>query len=137
MKKLNSSDHRLFTGVVILFAVFSIMNSCKKPIDTMYGITSTTGSTTGTTGGSSGPGTNEVWIQGMAFNPATITVSAGTTIVWTNKDAVAHTVTSTTGLFNSPSLGTNATYSRLFSTAGTYNYYCAVHPAMTATVIVN
>jgi len=129
MKKSDGSNHRLFTGVVILFAVICIMNSCKKPYDNMYGTGTTTGSTTGTTGGSSSPGANEVWIQGMAFNPATIT--------WTNKDAAAHTVTSTAGLFNSPSLGTNGTYSRLFTTAGTYNYFCAVHPSMTATVIVN
>ena len=124
-------------GLAILVAVISIMNSCKKPMDTMYGMTSTTGSTSGTTGGSTSPGTNEVWIQGMAFSPATITVTAGTTITWTNKDAVAHTVTSTTSLFSSPSIGPNGTYSHLFSTAGTYNYFCTIHPSMTATVIVN
>jgi plastocyanin len=137
MKKVNGSNRRLFTGVVILFSVFSIMNSCKKPYDSMYTTGTTTGSTTGTTGSSSGPGANEVWIQGMAFSPATITVATGTTITWTNKDAVAHNVTSTTSLFNSPSIGTNGTYSHLFPTAGTYNYYCTVHPSMTATVIVN
>lgn len=92
---------------------------------------------TGGTGGTSGPGVNEVFIQGMAFNPSTITVAAGTTITWTNKDAIAHTVTSLTNLFNSGNIGTGGTYSFTFTTAGSYSYYCAIHPTMTASVTVN
>lgn len=80
---------------------------------------------------------NEVFIQGMAFNPATITVAANTTITWTNKDAVAHTVTSDTGLFDSGTILTNGTYSYTFSTAGTYPYHCTSHSSMTATVKVS
>jgi plastocyanin len=83
------------------------------------------------------PGVNEVWIQNFGFNPVTITVAAGTTITWTNKDNVAHTVTSTTGIFDSGSFGTNGTYVHTFSTAGNFPYYCTIHPYMTGTVIVN
>jgi plastocyanin len=83
------------------------------------------------------PGINEVFIQGMAFSSSTITVTSGTTITWTNKDGVAHTVTSTTGLFDSGSISTNGTYSHLFSTVGTFPYKCTIHPLMTASVIVN
>ena len=83
------------------------------------------------------PGPNEVFIQDMAFNPSTITVSAGTTITWTNKDAIAHTVTSNTGLFDSGSINSNGTYSHLFSSTGTFPYHCSIHPNMTASVIIN
>ncbi len=83
------------------------------------------------------PGPNEVFIEGMAFNPSTITVTAGTTITWTNKDPVNHTVTSTTNLFDSGSKSTNGVFSHTFPTAGIFPYYCTIHPYMTATVIVN
>jgi plastocyanin len=73
----------------------------------------------------------------MAFNPKLISVTAGTTITWTNKDAIAHTVTSSTALFNSGSIGANATFSFKFATAGSFSYYCAIHPSMTASVTVN
>jgi plastocyanin len=110
-----------------------VSNSCNK--STAYN-TPTTGGTGGT-GSSGGPGANEVFIQGMAFNPSSITVTAGTTITWTNKDAVAHTVTSKTNAFDSGNLGTNSTFSFTFATAGSYSYYCKVHPSMVATVTVN
>jgi len=84
----------------------------------------------------SAPGINEVWIQGSAFTPATITVSAGTTIKWTNKDGMSHTVTSTTALFDSGTIGNNGTYSHQFNTIGTFPYYCTIHTYMTATVVV-
>lgn len=133
MKNLIGSKSRLLTGIAVVFAILSISNSCSKPMD----YTNVTGNTTGgTKGGSGGPGTNEVWIEGMAFNPSTITVAAGTTITWTNKDLVPHTATSTTGVFNSPSLSNGGSYSFMFTTIGIYPYYCAVHPSMTATVVV-
>lgn len=131
MKNLIGSKSRLLLGITVLIAILSISNSCSKSsYNSMTGIT-------GGTGGTGGPGVNEVFIQGMAFSPSTITVAAGTTITWTNKDAVAHTVTSTSGLFDSGSVGTNGTYSHTFSTAGTFAYYCKVHPSMTASVVVN
>jgi plastocyanin len=133
MKKLIGPQSRLLIGIASLFAILTISNSCTKTMDNMYGM----GSGTGNKGGSGGPGTNEVWIQSMAFNPLTISVAAGTTITWTNKDAVSHTVTSTTNLFNSGAIGTNGTYSFTFTTSGTYPYYCTIHPAMKATVTVN
>lgn len=82
------------------------------------------------------PAANEVLIQGMSFNPSTITVTAGTKITWTNKDNVSHTVTSDSNLFDSGLLGVNGTYSYTFTTAGTYPYHCKVHTGMTATVVV-
>ncbi|MDD4969418.1 MAG: cupredoxin domain-containing protein [Paludibacter sp.] len=83
------------------------------------------------------PPANEVYIQNMAFTPVTLTVSVGTTVKWTNKDAVAHTVTSDTpGQFDSGNISANGVYSYMFMTAGTFNYHCAIHTSMTAKVIV-
>ncbi len=118
-----------------LFAIVSFSNSCSKSaMNNLYG----TGGGGGNPGGAGGPGTNEVWIQGMAFTPATIYVTAGTTITWTNKMTIAHTVTSDTGLFDSGTLNPNGTFSMTFATAGTYSYHCSIHPTtMMGKVIVN
>ncbi len=78
-----------------------------------------------------------VSIQSYAFSPATITVPAGSTITWTNNDAVAHTVTSDNSAFDSGTIPSSGTYSRTFPTTGTFPYHCTFHPYMTATVIVN
>jgi len=125
MKRLIGSESRFSVGIVVLFAIISISNSCSK----------TTAFDNG--GGSKGPGPNEVWIQGMAFSPSSRMISAGTTIIWTNKDGASHTVTSTTGVFGSGTLGNGSTYSFTFNTAGTYPYFCSIHPTMTATIVVN
>ena len=87
----------------------------------------------------SAPGINEVWIQGSAFTPATITVSAGTTIKWTNKDVAAHTVTNDSGeaeIFDSGSMANGATFSRQFNNTGSFKYHCTFHAGMKATVVV-
>lgn len=133
MKNLIGSKSRLLTGISLLFVILSISYSCSKSsYNSMTGITGGTGGTGGT-----GPGVNEVFIQGMAFNPKTITVVANTTITWTNKDAIGHTVTSNTSLFDSGLIGANGTYTHTFTTAGTFSYYCVVHPSMTASVTVS
>ncbi len=87
------------------------------------------------------PGSDEVFIQGMSFSPGNKTISAGTTLKWTNQDSYAHTVTSgvpgsPSGLFDSESLGSNGTFSFKFNTVGTYKYYCKIHSSMTGTITV-
>jgi plastocyanin len=102
------------------------------------------GGSTGTGSGSGAPGSGgttsspqSVMIMNYSFMPASITVSPGTKVTWTNDDTVTHTVTSTGGgPLNSPNIGPNASYSYTFSTPGTYHYFCAVHPNMTGTVVV-
>jgi plastocyanin len=133
MKKSGGSKNRFIKGISLLFTILSISYSCSKPQDNLYG----TGTNPGGTGSKGTPGTNEVWIQGMAFNPSSITVVEGTTITWTNKDPGAHTVTSDDGAFNSGSLGSGKTFTFTFSTAGTFLYHCSIHTSMTAKVIVN
>jgi plastocyanin len=131
MKKLINSEKRYLISIILLLAILGISNSCSK--DTSYDTTGSGGNPKGT----GGPGINEVWIQGMAFNPATITVNAGTTIKWTNKDNISHTVSSNTGAFESGTLGNGQSFSFKFEVTGNYPYYCKVHPTMTATVVVN
>jgi plastocyanin len=81
--------------------------------------------------------TVNITIRNYAFSPQTLNVAPGTTVVWTNKDSVAHTVTSDTGAWPaSGNLGTGQTFSHTFAKAGAYSYHCAIHPSMTAKVIV-
>jgi plastocyanin len=78
----------------------------------------------------------QVAIQNFAFAPLTLKVTAGTTVVWTNRDSVAHTVTATHGRWSSGTLNQGQTYAYTFKKPGTYTYHCAFHPSMVAKVIV-
>ena len=83
----------------------------------------------------SGPGPSQVFMQGSAFNPTTRTVTAGTTVTWVNKDAVAHTVTYSSGVgssFSSGNINGGGTFTVTFNTAGTVQYYCTIHGTPTA-----
>jgi amicyanin len=77
-------------------------------------------------------------IKNYAFSPASLTVSVGDTVTWTNEDTAPHTVTVSDGpeKFASPTLQQGQTFSYTFTKAGTYSYYCAVHPDMKASVTV-
>jgi len=77
-----------------------------------------------------------VSIENFNIVPATLTVPAGTTVVWTNHDDVEHTVTASDNAFTSTAIQTDGQYSYTFTTPGTYSYFCAIHPFMTAKVIV-
>ena len=70
------------------------------------------------------------------FSPGNITVNVGDSVVWTNTDTMAHTVTSNTNAFNSGTMQPSATYSQTFNTPGTYQYYCAFHSGMVGTITV-
>lgn len=77
-----------------------------------------------------------VQIDNFSFTPPTLTVHPGTTVTWVNKDDVPHTVTSTEQKFKSRALDTDERFSYTFSAPGTYDYFCSVHPHMTAKVVV-
>ena len=81
-------------------------------------------------------GNAEVKIDNFSFGPATITVPVGATVTWTNRDDIPHTVVSTDGVFKSKVRDTDETFSYTFAKAGTYPYYCSVHPKMTGQVVV-
>ena len=78
----------------------------------------------------------EVKIENFVFGPQTITVAVGTTVTWTNSDDIPHTSVSTDGVFKSKVLDTDEKFSYTFTKAGTYPYYCTIHPKMTGKVVV-
>lgn len=78
----------------------------------------------------------DVKIDNFSFGPQTLTVSVGTTVVWTNRDDIPHTVVSTDGVFKSKVRDTDEKFSYTFTRAGTYPYFCSVHPKMTGKVVV-
>ncbi len=78
----------------------------------------------------------QVTIDNFQFGPARLTVPVGTTVTWTNRDDMVHTVTSSTRAFSSPGLETGETFSHTFDKPGSYEYFCALHPRMTGSVIV-
>ena len=77
-----------------------------------------------------------VVISGFAFAPASLTVTAGTTVVWTNKDDEVHSVAGEHGLFRSGGLDTGERFSFRFDKPGTYHYACTLHTRMAGTIIV-
>ena len=75
-------------------------------------------------------------IDNFVFGPQAITVPVGTTVTWTNSDDIPHTAVSTDGVFKSKVMDTDEKFSYTFSKAGTYSYYCSVHPKMTGQIVV-
>ncbi|MDB5900411.1 MAG: blue (type 1) copper domain protein, partial [Ramlibacter sp.] len=79
--------------------------------------------------------THTVTIDGMKFEPQTLTVKRGDKVVWRNKDIVPHTATSA-GTFDSGQLAAGASWSWTAGKAGRIAYVCTYHPGMKATVVV-
>ena len=79
----------------------------------------------------------EVKIDNFVFGPQTLAVPVGATVTWTNKDDIPHTAVSTEGVFKSKVMDTDEKFSYTFTKAGTYPYYCSVHPKMTGKIVVH
>ncbi len=111
----------LFIGLV---AIAVLVSGCYQP--------SPGANTTATQPGGATPSAAgaTVDIKNFAFNPVTVTVSTGQTVTWTNMDSVSHTITSTTGVFNSGPISPGKTFSYTFNSAGTFEYSCTIHPSM-------
>ena len=75
-------------------------------------------------------------IDNFTFEPATLTVKAGTTVTWINEDDTPHTVVASDRSFKSKALDTDDKYSFTFATPGSYEYFCSLHPYMKATITV-
>ena len=115
-------------GVVLALTVLLVAAGC--------GSSSSASTTTSTPpAASSASGTN-VTVQNFAFTPQTLTVKAGTTVTWTNRDDIPHTVASKDRLFKSKVMDTDEAYSFTFTTPGEYSYFCSLHPHMTGTIVV-
>ena len=82
---------------------------------------------------------SEIKIDNFSFAPQTLTVPVGSTVTWTNRDDIPHTVVSTEDpkAFKSKALDTDERFSFTFSKPGTYSYFCSIHPKMTGKVAVN
>jgi plastocyanin len=80
--------------------------------------------------------TSKVGIKEFKFAPGALTVPLGTTVTWVNHDEEPHTVTSATGAFASTGLVKDDSFVQTFTRRGTYQYFCALHPHMKATVVV-
>jgi plastocyanin len=78
-----------------------------------------------------------VSIDNFTFTPASLTVKAGTTVTWSNKDDIPHGIASSNNAFKkSKALDTDDSYSFTFTTPGTYQYFCYIHPHMVGTIVV-
>ncbi len=77
----------------------------------------------------------EVKVDNFSFSPQTITIAPGTTVVWTNRDDIPHTVVSDDKVFKSKVLDTDEKFSFTFDKAGSFPYFCSIHPKMTGKVI--
>ena len=81
--------------------------------------------------------TGAIAIKDFAFEPATLTVTAGSKVVWTNRDEEPHLIVSADGQFHkSQALDTDDSYAAVFSNPGTYTYFCSIHPHMVGRIIV-
>lgn len=80
--------------------------------------------------------TKIVQIDNFTFTPETLIVPVNTTITWVNKDDIPHVIAGSNGLFKSKALDTDDRYSFTFTKAGTYPYYCTVHPKMEGKIVV-
>ena len=102
------------------------------------GATATKSAATATPGStpSTAPKSASVTIKDFEFTPATVTITVGGTVKWTNDGPSAHTVSADDGSFDSGDLSQGKTFSHTFQSAGTFAYHCGIHPFMKASVVV-
>src|SRR6266446_206943 len=77
-----------------------------------------------------------ITMKNSAFSPATITVASGSKVTWMNDDNMVHTVTTSDASLNSGDIAVGYSYSKTFSSAGTYNYYDTQNTSMTGVLII-
>lgn len=82
------------------------------------------------------PKTHTVLIEGTSFHPERLTVAAGDTVVWINKDPFPHTATSTSGAFDSGSIAPDKSWKFRLLKKGDLDYICSLHPTMKARLTV-
>jgi plastocyanin len=133
----NSGPNFLIIPVLLIafaFLAYPVLSGYSSPAGNQ---TATSGNEVVIAPGSSSP-TNTKF-----FEPLTINVPVGTTVTWKNSDSTLHTVTSgsaesgTSGtIFDSSYVAAGKTFQHTFSSAGTFDYYCTLHPFMKGKIIV-
>jgi len=78
----------------------------------------------------------EVRVDNFTFGPDALTVPVNSTVTWVNKDDLPHVIASADGVFKSKALDTDDKYSYTFTKAGTYAYFCSIHPKMVGKIVV-
>ncbi len=81
-------------------------------------------------------GATTIVVKDFMFNPTPLTVKAGATVTWTNRDDEPHNVVSDTGAFKSGGMDTDESFSFKFDKPGTYHFTCSIHPRMVGTIVV-
>lgn len=116
--------------VMLSLAIVACASSpaTSKPIQSSPAATSSQASAAAATQG------NTVSIENFAFVPDSLTIKAGTTVIWTNNDSASHNIKSTD--FTSPMMANGQTFEFKFDTKGTFDYICGVHPSMKGKIIV-
>jgi plastocyanin len=92
--------------------------------------------TSGASADAAKPATHTVTIEGTAFSPADLTVNAGDTVIWVNKDFYPHTATSKSGGFDSDDIAPEKSWKYVAKKKGDFPYICSIHPSMKATLHV-
>ena len=93
----------------------------------------------GATGSPANTGSSDaaqIVIKDFMFTPMSLTIKAGSTVTWANKDDEPHTVVSDTGMFRSGAVDTDETFTFTFDKPGTYHFTCSIHPRMVGTIEV-
>jgi plastocyanin len=116
-----------WVALALVGAALAGVLGCSKDSSNPYGSSS---------GSSTPPPSNTVVMMNIAFNPGTLTVSAGTTVTWQNNDGITHTSTSDTGVWDTGNIAGGTSKSVTFPNAGTFKYHCTIHAGMTGTIVV-
>ena len=127
---------RLFVHHALLIVIAAIIPCLIITACSKSGGANTNGGTYGNGGGGGNGGGSDVSIKNFAFSIGSLNVNSGTTVTWTNNDAANHTVTADDNSFNSGNIAPGKTYSKTFTSSGTFAYHCNIHPGMQATVVV-
>jgi len=123
----------LILGILLIGAGIYLLVSqpASGPSTAIPNTTNNTSPPTGT------PKTYNINIMGYTFSPSNLAIKSGDTVIWTNLDPMAHTITSDSGTeLNSSSLSNGQSYSHTFSTVGTFAYHCSVHANMKGTITI-
>ena len=122
-------------GLTFILAILFLASGCASPYSSQNSTANPPASSPSTQTQTPSTGqTQTISIKNFTFNPAVLNIKAGETVVWTNNDTAPHQIKSAT--FNSDVLNQGNTFSFTFSTAGSFDYSCAIHPSMTGKIVV-
>ena len=128
MRRTRTSSVLVASMTVLILAVALFALACGG------GAASSTSSPT--TGQPAPGGATQITMKNIAFSPADVTIKVGQTVTWTNQDSAQHDVVANDGAFKSDLLDTGQTFSFTFPQAGTFSFYCSIHPQMKGSVTV-